>query len=195
MSQYDLERVRSDLDTIEAAIGVSPPQPSNEIRINSTFAVAGVAAVTWALVVTGPTHVAAFTFFLVPLTVWLFTAVRGNLQEHYVLRDRRAAFRTVFLALPLAALFFWCRSVGLSPAHFLGLSVFLVGIALFCGAVTRPDPNYVCWSVALMTGGLLVPLGGASPVLILSGALGLGGLFSALVLSVNYYRFRNHAAN
>jgi hypothetical protein len=196
MSQHDLERVRNDLDTIQAAIGLQPPQSSKEIRINLSFAGAGLAAIAWSLVATGPIQLAAFAFFLVPFADWLRTAASCNSHEFYLRRDLRDAFRTVFLALPLVALFIWCRSVGLAPVHFLSLSVFCVGVALFSGAVgSRSEPSYICWSITLMTGGLFVSLGVASPVLVLSGALGLGGLSSALVLYFTQFNSQNYAAN
>jgi hypothetical protein len=195
MCEHDLERVRNDLETIQEAIGLAPSEPIKEIRVNAAFAVAGMAAVAWALLATGPFQLAAFAFFLVPFTDWLLTASNTS-RKYYVNRDFRGACRTLFLGLPLAALFFWCRSVALSPAHFLSLSVFLIGMALFAGAVSgRSEASYVCWSVALMTGGLLIPLGIASPVLTLCGALGLGGLSSALVLYITHYNSRNYAAN
>ena len=120
MTQDELSRVRDDLETMKSAIGLPPRWDPREVRINLLLAAAGLAATVWALIPHGLSPLLGLCFFAVPVVEWIRF---GRTPESYTAgREFRSALRTVWLALPLIALFAWCRQVGVTPLQFLGLS-------------------------------------------------------------------------
>lgn len=181
MSHSDLSRVRSDLDAIQSAIGLEPRWDPREIRINLLFAAAGLAGMAWALAPHNLSPLVGLWFLAIPVFAWL----RGMKipEAHMTKREIRGALRTIWLALPLAALFAWCRQVGLSPLVFLGLALFLIGTVLFSAAVGEKQmKSPLGWAAALMLGGLLLPLQVAPVVAVFAGTIAMGGLASAALV-------------
>ena len=174
----DLARVRNDLETINSVIGLPPRWDPREVRINLLFAAAGIAAMAWALVPHTLSPVLGLVSFAFPAIEWLRTAKTND--DRLDRREFRSALRTVSLALPLAALFFWCRQVGLTPLDFLGLATFLIGTVLFSAALgDKQGLSFAGWAAALMIGGLLLSLDLAPVIAVLAAALASGGLISA----------------
>jgi hypothetical protein len=193
MKNDDLARVRTDLENIQAAIGLPPRWDPREVRVNLLFAAAGVVAAVWALIPLPLSPVAGLLFFAIPVIDWLRAAKNNN--DHLASRECRSALRTAWLALPLIALFLWCRQLGLTPLEFLGLAVFLIGMVLFSAAVgEKQGLSLVGWALALMIGGLLLPLQIAPVVAVFAGALALGGLISAALAYAMREESMNHAA-
>jgi len=193
MSKDDLTRVRNDLETMESAIGLPPRWDANEIRINLLFAAAGLAAVAWALLPHGLSPLVGLCFLLVPVIAWARTGTTG--ESPVAGREFRSALRTVWLAIPLVALFGWSRQVGLTATEFLSLSIFLIGAILFSAAVGEKQMNSLLgWAAALMTGALLLPLGAGHIVAVFAATLVMGGLLSALFAYANRERQASHAA-
>jgi hypothetical protein len=182
MSCKDLKRVRDDLDTIGSAIGLPPRWDPREVRINLLFAVAGVAALAWALAPHPLSPLFGLTLLAIPVIEWARFAT-ASANPVATARDFRQSVRAIWLALPLLALFVWSRHVGLPPLHYLGLAIFLLGTALFSAAVAEKQGfSFLGWAAALMAGGLLLPLEFAPAVALLSGVIALGGLISAVLL-------------
>ena len=193
MTQDELSRVRDDLETIKSAIGLPPRWDPREVRINLLLAAAGLAATVWALIPHGLSPLLGLCFFAVPVVEWIRF---GRTPESYTAgREFRSALRTVWLALPLIALFAWCRQVGVTPLQFLGLATFLIGTVLFSAALGEKQlRSLVGWAAALIVGGLLLPLELAPVIPVFAGTLALGGIISAALAYVAREESMSHAA-
>ena len=195
MTEKNFDRVKSDLETIESAMGLRHSFDPREVRLNLLFAGAGLVAALVALIPHGLSPLLGFVFFLIPITEWLRLARRSPQEAPSTTRDIRSAIRTFWLAVPLCALFFWCRHLGLLPLQFLGLAVFVIGALLFSTAMgERYEPTLLGWSVSLMAGGLALPLNFAPPVAVLAMTLALGGLLSAALAFSAGEKSSDHAA-
>ena len=191
--QDDLARVRNDLNTIEAAIGLPPRWDPREVRINLLFTGAGLIAAAWVLVPHGAWPLLGLCFFALPLIEWLRTGKSG--ESRVTCREFRSALRTAWLALPLVALFAWCQWVGLTPLEFLGLATFLIGTLLFSAALGNNQGRSLAgWAAALMVGGLLIPLELAPVIASLAGTLASGGFISAVLSYAAREKSTSHAA-
>jgi hypothetical protein len=188
MQNDDLARIRNDLDVVQSALGLPQPAPPIERKIYLLFAAAGLLALVWALVPHRFPAALGFCAFIPPVALWLRFA-RAEASD----KECRGALRTLWLMVPILALFVWCRLMDLSPLVFLGLTTFLVGALLFSAAVGEPHwRSIVGWAMALMMGGLALPLP-APPLAVLAGALALGGLISAALLTFTREPSSNHA--
>jgi hypothetical protein len=164
-----------------------------EVRINLLLAAAGLAAMTWALAPHELSPLLGLCFFAVPVIEWLRAGKTS--ESHMAGREFRSALRTVWLALPLVALFAWCRQLGLTPLEFLGLATFLIGTVLFSAAVgEQPGRSLLGWAAALMIGELLLPLEFAPVIAVFAGALALGGLISAALAYATREESTSHGA-
>jgi hypothetical protein len=191
MKNDDLTRVRRDLDAMESALALpTQPHPS-ECRMYLLFAAAGLVAIVWSLLPHGLPATLGFCAFILPVALWLgFARTQANNKE------RRGALRTLWLVLPIMALFVWCRVMDLSQLVFLGLTTFLVGALLFSAAVGERNTNSLFgWALALMIGGLVLPLQPAPPSAVLAGVLASGGMISAVLLYITRERSSNHASS
>lgn len=193
MTQDDLARVRNDLETIHSAMGLPPRWDPREVHINLLFAAAGIAAMVWALIPHPLPPILGLTFFALPVIEWLRAAKRSD--DRVTRREFRSSLRTVWLVLPLVALFSWCRQIGLTPIEFLGLAIFLIGTILFSGALgEKQGLSLMGWAAALIIGGLLLPLGVAPVVAVFAGTLAFGGLISAAFAYAIWKESTSHAA-
>jgi hypothetical protein len=192
MTHDDLDRVRDDLAAIRSAAGLESAWGRRDLRTNLWLATAGLVAAGWALAPHGFWPVLGLLAFLAPVAEWLRSATSGRAdgyEAERVRRDVRDSIRTLWLALPILALYAWCRHVGLPPLQFLGLAAFLVGSVLFMPAIgERANRPFLGWAVALMMGGLLVPLGVAPVIAVVAGAISLGGLTSAAIVTLELRR-------
>jgi hypothetical protein len=146
----------------------------------------------WALVPHTLAPDLGLAFFALPVVEWLRTAKTND--DRVSRREFRSALRTVWLALPLLALFSWCRQVGLTPLEFLGLATFLIGTILFSAALgDKQGFSFAGWAAALIVGGLLLPLGIAPMIAVFAGALALGGLISAGLAYATQKESTSHA--
>jgi hypothetical protein len=192
MTQDDIARVRGDLESIESAIGL-PRWDPHEIRMNLLLAASGLTAAAWALIPHGLSPLLGLCSFAVPVIGWLRIAPTS--EDKFAVRDVRSARRTVWLALPLIGLFAWCRIIGLGPAEFLGLAIFLIGVVLFSAAVGGKQAcSLIGWAVALMIGGLGLSLDGAPVIAVLAGAIAAGGVISAAIAYAAREESPSHAA-
>ena len=195
MTENNFDRVKSDLETIESALGLHHSLDPQDVRMNILFAGSGLAATVFALSPHGLSPLLGFVFFLIPIAEWLRLARRSPQEAPSTTRDIRSAIRTFWLAVPLCALFFWCRHLGLLPLQFLGLAVFVIGALLFSAAMgERYEPTLLGWSVSLMAGGLALPLNFAQPVAVLAMTLASGGLLSAALAFSAGEKSSDHAA-
>jgi hypothetical protein len=187
MANEDLDRIRADLAVIRSAVGLESMWGRRDLRTNLLLAVAGAAAIGWALVPHGHWPVLGLLTFLVPVVEWLHAGTSGGADGRDTGCTReglRQASRALWLALPISALYLWCRYVGLTPFQFLGIATFLVGVALLGPAIgDRGQWPLLPWAVALMAGGLLVPLGIVPVIAVIGGSIGLGGLISAAIVA------------
>jgi hypothetical protein len=187
MANEDLDRVRADLAVIRTAVGLESMWGRRDLRTNLLLAVAGVAAIGWALAAHGHWPVLGLLAFLVPVVDWLRGGTDGGANGRdtgCTREDLRQAGRALWLALPISALYLWCRYAGMTPLQFLGIATFLVGVALFGPAIgDRGQRPLLPWAVALMAGGLLVPLGILPVIAVIGGSIGLGGLISAAIVA------------
>jgi hypothetical protein len=196
MRDDDLERVKGDLETIEGAIGLSRAWGPGELRVTLLFVAAGLAAAAWALLARGASPLWGLTALVVPVAAWLRLALAPVERSAFARRDLRGALRTLWLAPPLAALFFWCRHAGLRPVDFLGLSTFLVGTVLLCAAAGDKSQRALWgWAVALTAGGLLLPIGVAPPAALLAAAIACGALGSAAAAYLDRRESPDHATS
>jgi hypothetical protein len=185
--------VRNDLETIHSAIGLPPHWDPREVRINLLFAAAGLAAMVWALLPHELSPLLGLCFLAAPVTEWLRNGKMGD--RHLASRDFRSALRTVWLVLPLVALFTWCRRIGLTPLEYLGLATFLIGTILFSAALGEQQRrSLVGWAAALMIGGLLLPMEVAPAIAVFAGTLTLGGIISAALVYAAREESTSHAA-
>lgn len=193
MAQDDLNRVRNDLATIQSAIGLPTRWDPREVRINLLFAAAGLAAMAWALVPHSFSPLCGLFLFVVPVIDWLRMGNSGDGQ--FAGREFRHALLTAWLALPLIALFFLCRQIGLTPLQFLGLAIFLVGTVLFSAFLGEKQGRpFLGWAAALMIGGFLLPWEIAPVIAVFAGALAAGGLVSAALAYIAREESGSHVA-
>jgi hypothetical protein len=187
MANEDLDRVRADLAVIRTAAGLGSMWGRQDLRTNLLLAAAGAAAIGWALAPHGHWPVLGLLAFLVPVVEWLRAGTRegdDGRDTERAREDFRQSCRALWLAMPISALYLWCRYVGLTPFQFLGIATFLVGVVLFGPAVgDRGQRPLLPWAVTLMVGGLLVPLGIAPVIAVIAGAIALGGLISAAAVA------------
>ena len=195
MNETNFDRVKSDLENIESAMGLRHPFDPQEVRVNLLFAGSGLAAALIALIPHGLSPLLGFVLFLVPIVEWLRLANRSPQVAPSTTRDVRAAIRTMWFAVPLFALFLWCRHQGLLPLQFLGLAVFVIGALLFSSAIgERYERTLLGWSAALMAGGLALPLNLAPPIAVLAITLACGGLLAAVLAFAAREDSSDHAA-
>jgi hypothetical protein len=181
------------LECIESAIGL-PRWDPQEIRINLLLAAAGLAAAAWAFVPHGLSPLFGLLGFGMPLIAWARLAKYDGNQSY--VRDFRSAGRTLWLVLPLMALFAWCHRVGLAPVYFLGLATFFIGAILFSAAVGgKQGQSFIGWAVALMIGGLLIPMQVAPVIAVFAGAIAVGGVVSAALAYVAREESASHASS
>src|SRR5690349_1339328 len=104
MANDDLARVRSDLNTIETALGLPADYRPREMRVYLLLAAAGLVAMIWAIAPHGLPPVLGFGAFIVPMIAWLRLA-----KTESTVGECRGALATFWLVIPLAALFGLCR--------------------------------------------------------------------------------------
>jgi hypothetical protein len=127
--------------------------------------------------------------FIVPTIAWLRVA-----QTESTTSECGSAMKTLWLAVPLAGLFALCRYLEFAPVVYLGLATFLVGVLLFSAALGERSGHAILgWAIALMVGGLLLPMAIAPPVATIAGALSLGGFAAATVLHFTREQAAKHA--
>ena len=188
MANDELARVRSDLDTIETALGLPADYRPREMHVYLMLAAAGVVAMIWAIAPHGLPPVLGFGAFIVPVIGWLRLA-----KTESTAGECQSALATFWLAVPLAGLFALCRYLGLEPVVFLGLATFVIGVILFSAALgARSGLAVLGWAIALMVGGLLLPLRLAPAVAVIAGALAVGGFVAAALLFVARGQAANH---
>lgn len=196
MNENDLTRIRQDLDTIEAAIDLPPASDPREVHINLLFVAAGLAATAWATLPHGWDPSFGLLFFAVPVVRWLSFLRPLPQQPTSAQRELHSARRTLWLFVPLLALFFWCRQIGLTPLHYLSLAIIFVGGVLFLATISGGrGRSFFGWSLALMCGGFTVALEIAPVIAVFGATLGLGGLVSAALAAATRKDSTNHAAS
>src|SRR5262245_15363802 len=127
MTHDDLDRVRDDLEAIRTAAGLQSAWGRRDLRMTRWLAAAGLVAVGCALAPHEYWPVLGLLAFLAPVAEWLRSAMSGGADGRVAERTRRDvrdSIRTLWLALPILALYAWCRRVGLPPPQFLGLATF-----------------------------------------------------------------------
>jgi hypothetical protein len=192
MNRDELTRIRSDIDSIESAMGLSRRDPQ-EFRLNVLLAAAGLAALIWSLIPHGLSPLLGLISFAVPVTAWL--RLSTTRAEPFRAREFQSAARTLWLALPLLGLFAWCRQSGLAPIQFLGLAIFLIGSILFAASAgEKQGRSFIGWGLALMVGGLIIPLQVAQVVVVFALAIVAGSAISALLTLLAREEATGHAA-
>jgi hypothetical protein len=124
--------------------------------------------------------VAGLAAFILPVADWVWQARMRRSHTAADDREWREAMMVFWYVLPLLALAAWSRVVGLDLAVMAGLMCFLLGFVLFGSAVSeRRQRPLLGWAIALMTGGLAMPLRIGWLVPILGLAICAGALVSA----------------
>jgi hypothetical protein len=194
----EFERLRNDLDTIHAALGLDRLWMRDALRISILFGVTGLMAFAWTQIPHGLAPVWGFAAFLIPIIEWVRSARRAAQTDEAgdVWRETRAALDTLWLLLPIAGLFVWTQNMGLELVQFLGLAVFVLSTVMFAAAVgNRRETWLLGWALALMIGSLVVAARIAEPVGVIAAAIGFGGFVSAIVCAVQLRKEQHEYAN
>jgi hypothetical protein len=185
MSQADLNRVRTDLETMKQAAGVGLPFGWEDVRANTCCALCGslIAAYAWL----GPWEHRGLV--LIPLSLALLAGLRAAVsvrrrraEQPARWREHRLAGMAVVLFAPLAVGYmYWERRLGM-PREMVGAaSVFFVGVGVLTfAAINRDRLYYVGAALPLMAFGLAIPLCSAAQTIIAAGlCMTAGGLAMA----------------
>jgi hypothetical protein len=183
----EIERLRNDLDTIHAALGLDRPWMRDALRVSILFGFAGLLAFAWTQIPHGLAPVWGFAAFLIPTGEWVRSAARAAQTDDAgdVWRETRAASGTLWILLPIAGLFAWTQYMGLELVQFLGLAIFVLSTVMFAAAVgNRQETWLLGWALALMIGSLVVAARITAPVGAIAAAVGFGGFVSAVICAV-----------
>jgi hypothetical protein len=187
VANSEFERLRNDLQTIHAALGLDRLWMREALRVCILFGVAGLMAFAWTQIPHGLAPIWGFVAFLIPTIEWVQSARRAaqSGEAGDVLRETRAAFGALWILLPIAGLFLWTQYMGLDLAQFLGLAIFVLSTVMFAAAVSSRQETWLLgWALALMIGSLVVAARIAEPVSVIAAAFGFGGFVSAIVCAV-----------
>ena len=191
MANGEFERLRNDLDTIHAALGLDRLWMRDALRISVLFGVAGLMAFAWSQFPHGLAPAWGFAAFLIPTIEWVRSAKRAAQMDDAgdVWRETRAATGTLWILLPIAGLFVWTQYMGLQPVQFLGLAIFVLSTLMFSAAVGNRQAAWLLgWALALMIGSLVVAARIAEPVGVIAAAVGFGGFVAAVICAVQLRR-------
>jgi hypothetical protein len=185
----DLDRLQHDLGTLRSATGLAPVWTRDSVRTHWLLAAAGAVAAVWALVPHGLWPVAGLTAFAVPAANWWWQSRGRPHRTAANEREWQEAMAVGWYAAPLALLAIWSRAIGLELMTLAGLMCFMLGLVLFGPAVSeRGMRPLLAWAVALMFGGLLMPLGIVPPVPVLAAAIAAGAAAAVPWITVEIRR-------
>jgi hypothetical protein len=174
--QPDLERMNADLAALRRATGLDPLWTGEDVRTLWLVAAAGAATALWTVIPHGLPPVLGLAAFAVPVARWFWRARARPSRSAADDREWAESLRVWWYLVPLGAFAAWSRAIQLEPLTMAGLLWFMVGLAMFGGAVGEKSARpLLAWSAAFMTGGLLVPLG----VLPMVAAVGIGVFLGA----------------
>jgi hypothetical protein len=141
------------VSAVSAAM-TSPRQLRSAIRLQLLLALSGLLIVAWTLLPHGLWHHLGFVSLAIPLGYVARTRGGGSSGAD---AEARESARTLALAIPALAYFYWGRAVGVRIIHLVGSLVFLVGFVLFAGVVgERALRPWGAWAGAILVAGLVV---------------------------------------
>jgi hypothetical protein len=198
MSEAELRRLRTDLETVREAAGLTLPFDWMDVWVALTLVPAGAvftavgALAPWRWVLLG------LAPLLVPLagSVWLWlrrppAAERapGRYREY-----RIAWAYSLLMGVGMLGYIFWGMSRGFSPFVLAGAAEFFFGMACAGLALTSPGRRmYLAATVALVPYGIVVPLCSPRERLIYGGcAVMLAGLVAAAIQASQLLQARRH---
>lgn len=188
MSEYDLQQVKADLDTIRNAAGISDGPSRHDLLGNALVACAGLVTAGWAMRSHGLGQIWGLAAVLLPLGYLIGLRLRhgkANGGSPQVRQEFAAACSVLSLAVPFIAYALWAQHMKIPPMLVLATTVFFVGMLMLGGVIARPrHPELAPWCLALMAGALVIPSTALSPVTVIGLMLTAGGLASACVVGV-----------
>jgi hypothetical protein len=163
MSEADLQRLRSDLDTIQHAASIELPFGWTEVWLALTLVPCGLAISLWSAF-GDPDYdwlgVVPLVLVAVAIAAWVFRNRDRFLGTPSRRRENRfGAILTVVITLGVVALIIWEKRLGLPHVVVRGTTLFVMGIMLVPLALSsRARRSALGASVALIPYGLLYPL-------------------------------------
>jgi hypothetical protein len=192
MSEYDLNQVKADLDTIRTAAGISEEPTRRDLMGNALVAFAGLIVAGWAMLSHGIWQIWGLVAVLVPVGYLIRLRVRHSKTSGgspQVRKEFAAACSVLSLAVPFVAYALWAQRMGIPPLLVLATTVFFVGMLMLGGVIARPrHPEIAPWCLAMMAGALVIPSTALSPVTVIGFMLTAGGFASACVVGVQLRR-------
>src|SRR5262245_28698406 len=145
----DIDRLRDDLATMKAATGLDPAWNEQAIRTHLLLAAAGAVAALWAILPHGLWEIAGLAAFVVPVVDWWWQARGRANRSASDDREWREGLTVFWYVLPLGALAWWSRAVGLELVTMAGLMWFMLGFVLFGSAMSeRRVRPLLGWAIA-----------------------------------------------
>lgn len=188
MSDYDLKQVKSDLETIRAAAGISEGPARHDLLGSALVALAGAMVAGWAAMSNGLWQICGLLALSAPIAYMIGLRVRhsrANGGSPQVRQDFAAAGSVLLLAVPFVGYALWAQRMGIRPMLVLATAVFFVGTQMLSGVLSRSrHPELVPWCVALMAGALLLPSTALSPITVIGFMLLAGGGVSTAVIGL-----------
>lgn len=188
MSDYDLKQVKTDLDTIRAAAGISEGPARHDLPGSVLLALAGAMVASWAMLSHTFWQIYGFLAVLIPAGYLIGLRVRHSKTRGgspQVRQDFKAAASVLSLAVPFVVYALWAKQMGIQPMLVLATAVFFVGVLLLNGVISRPRyPELAPWCLAFMAGALLIPSTTISPIAIIGLMLAGGGITSACIIGM-----------
>ena len=196
MSEYNLQQVKADLDTIRAAAGISQGPTRSDLLGNFLIALAGVIVAGQAALSHGVWQVAGFVATLLPLGYIFWQRLRHQKDKGgspQVRQEFRASASVLALAAPFVAYTLWALRMRIPPLLVLATTVFFVGTLIFPGLIANPRNLALApWCMAFMAGALVIPSTSLSPVTVIGFMLTAGGCASAGIIAIQLRREAGH---
>jgi hypothetical protein len=188
MSTYDLHQVKTDLETIRNAAGISDGPARHDLLGNVLVALAGLSAAAWAMLMHGVAQIWGLAAVVVPIGYLISLRVRHRKStggSPQVRQDFAAAGSVLSLAVPFVAYALWAQRMKIPPMLVLCTSVFFVGMLMLGGVMSRPRRLELApWCLAFMAGALLMPATALSPIAVIGLMLAAGGFTSAGIVGI-----------
>ncbi|MCX5661665.1 MAG: hypothetical protein NTW19_18460 [Planctomycetota bacterium] len=177
MSQHELQRVRSDLETIRQAAGLAPPIGWGDVWMNLALVPLGLAFAAWETYAPPRLEwIGLLPFAIyVPWATWTFRHTRTHAPARH--REHKAGLPLVAVISVANFVFLaWSRRVGMPPMVAGGCALFFLGVLVAAHASTSRF-RAAAWPAAISMAvfGMVMPFCTRHEALI---AVGLIGAFA-----------------
>jgi hypothetical protein len=181
MAEPNIERVKADLHQLQHTLGISPSQ--DDPLAHALVAASGLASLAWTALAPARWHFLGLLSILVPVAYLIVLRFKQRASvggSPLARREFVDGVGVLALAIPIVIYTLWAQYLGITPLLVLATVMFFVGVMMVGGAA---QPSVLlCWGLAIMAGGLLIPLKLVSPVAAIALALIAGGSISALIV-------------